>query len=98
MIKHRIITKKTTKKENNKMKKNDLKEMIRSVVQEQLGGDSSRQESFEMLDEMKELMGADQLLDELARALPSDDLLDNLKYIDEMHELGIYQQLYGDME
>lgn len=80
------------------MKKNDLKEMIRSVVQEQLGGDSSRQESFEMLDEMKELMGADQLLDELARALPSDDLLDNLKYIDEMHELGIYQQLYGDME
>lgn len=97
MIKHRIITKKTTKKENNKMKKNDLKEMIRGVVQEQLG-DSSRQESFEMLDEMKELMGADQLLDELARALPSDDLLDSLKYIDEMHELGIYQQLYGDME
>lgn len=47
---------------------------------------------MEIMDEMKEIMGADELLESLALALSSDELQDNLEYIDRMHDLNVFDE------
>ena len=44
---------------------------------------------YEKLDEMVEIMGAEQILDALARALSSDVLEDNLRYINRCYETNV---------
>jgi hypothetical protein len=44
---------------------------------------------YEKLDEMVEIMGAEQMLDALVRALSSDVLEDNLRYINRCYETNV---------
>jgi hypothetical protein len=41
-------------------------------------------------EEMKELMGAENLLDELMRALSEDEARENLEWISDQHDLGVF--------
>jgi len=45
---------------------------------------------FSIVDEMKEALGAETLLDDLCQALSAKELEDNLRYIDNMRDLGIF--------
>lgn len=44
---------------------------------------------LEKLDEMVEIMGADQMLEALAKSLSSDVLEDHLRYIDRCYETNV---------
>lgn len=48
-----------------------------------------RNELYNIVDEMIELMGHEQLLDSLIRAMSSDELESNLRYIDRVYDLDI---------
>lgn len=50
----------------------------------------NKNELFEKMDEMVELMGTDAVLEELARAMSSDELQENLEYIDRMNETNLF--------
>ena len=50
----------------------------------------NKNELFEKMDEMVELMGTDAVLEELARAMSSDELQGNLEYIDRMNETNLF--------
>ena len=50
----------------------------------------NKNELFEKMDEMVELMGAETVLEELARAMSSDELQENLEYIDRMTETNLF--------
>lgn len=50
----------------------------------------NKNELFEKMDEMVELMGAEAVLEELARAMSSDELQENLEYIDRMNETDLF--------
>ena len=45
---------------------------------------------YDKLDEMKSLMGADQLLGAIARALSQDELEDTLRYINRCYETDVF--------
>lgn len=49
-----------------------------------------REELYCIFDEMNELMGAENLLDALIRAMSSDEIESNLRYIDRVYELGLF--------
>ena len=46
-------------------------------------------ELLQVMDEMKEMLGADELLEAIARALSSDELEENLRFIDRCYETQI---------
>ena len=48
-----------------------------------------RNELYNIVDEMIELLGSDKLLDALIRAMSSDELESNLRYIDRVYDLDI---------
>ena len=45
---------------------------------------------LDIVDKMKDIMGADELLEAICRAMSSDALEDNLRYIDRMHETNVF--------
>jgi hypothetical protein len=47
---------------------------------------------FEKLDEMKQLMGTENLLDEICQGLSSDELYAALEYTSRMHDLGLFDE------
>ena len=49
-----------------------------------------KNELFEKMDEMVEMLGAETVLEELARAMSSDELQENLEYIDRMNETELF--------
>ena len=66
----------------------NLKDAIRNnMVSEHM----SQSKVWDILDEMKELLGADSLLDQLCQAMSTDDLEDNLRYIDRMNDLDLFK-------
>jgi len=52
-----------------------------------------RNELYNIVDEMTELMGHEQLLDALIRAMSSDELESNLRYIDRVYDLDLFIKL-----
>ena len=48
-----------------------------------------REELYNIVDEMIELMGHEQLLDSLIRAMSSDELESNLLYINRVYDLNL---------
>ena len=44
------------------------------------------------LDEMVEMLGFNETINELARAMSSNELEDNLKYIDRMNDLNLFDE------
>ena len=51
----------------------------------------SRSELLDKLEELKEIIGAEELLLSLALALSSDELQENLEYIDRMFDTNIFE-------
>lgn len=49
-----------------------------------------KKELYDVMAEMKELMGAESLLEELFQAMSSDEAQENLEHIDRMHDLGLF--------
>ena len=49
----------------------------------------SRAELFEVLNEMVEILGAEETLLEIANALSSDELEENLDYVSRMYDLDL---------
>jgi hypothetical protein len=45
---------------------------------------------WDIFEEMKELLGEEELLNELAQALSTDELEENLRWIDKNHDLGLF--------
>ena len=50
----------------------------------------NKNELFEKMDEMVEMLGAETVLEELARAMSSDELQENLEYIYRMNETELF--------
>ena len=50
----------------------------------------NKNELFEKMDEMVEMLGAETVLEKLARAMSSDELQENLEYIDRMNETELF--------
>lgn len=50
----------------------------------------SKDELMDKMDELKEMLGADELLLNLALAMSSDELFENLGYIDRMNDTGLF--------
>lgn len=46
---------------------------------------------YDILEEMKDMLGADHLLDALAQAMSDRELQENLEYIDRMEDLGLFE-------
>ena len=49
----------------------------------------NRNELMNIVDQLKELMGADKLLDELCQAMSSKELEENLEHIDRMNDTNL---------
>ena len=49
-----------------------------------------RNELFYIVDDIKELIGADELLEAIIRALSTDELEDVLRFIDRCYELDMF--------
>jgi hypothetical protein len=52
----------------------------------------NKNELMNKLDELVEMFGADAAINELARAMSSNELEDNLKYIDRMNDLNLFDE------
>ena len=50
----------------------------------------TKEELYSKLDEMVELLGADSILDELSMSMTSKELEDDLRYIDRMDDLRLF--------
>lgn len=50
----------------------------------------TRNDLMEKADEIKEVLGADELLEALLKAMSSAELKDNLEYIDRMHDTNVF--------
>ena len=48
-------------------------------------------EVWDIFEEMKEMLGAEELVNELALALSTDELEENLRFIDKNHDLGLFR-------
>ena len=46
---------------------------------------------WDIFEEMKEMLGAEELVNELAQALSTDELEENLRFIDKNHDLGLFR-------
>lgn len=49
-------------------------------------------ELLEKLDELKEIMGAEELLEELGKAMSDKELQENLEFIDRMHDTNLFNE------
>lgn len=66
----------------------NLSETIRMKMVNEYMGENKVWDIFE---EMKEALGAEELLHQIAQALTTKELEDNLRYIDRMNDLGMFK-------
>ena len=52
----------------------------------------NKNELMNKLDELVEMLGADNAINELAKAMDSKELEENLKFIDRMHDLNLFNE------
>lgn len=52
----------------------------------------NKDELYEIANTMCEMIGSDQVLDDLLKALSSQELEDNLRYIDRMEDLNLFEE------
>lgn len=52
----------------------------------------NKNELYDRLEEMKELMGIENLLNEIVNGMSSNELFDALEYIDRMHDLNLFDE------
>ena len=63
---------------------------VAQVVKKQLNENMEHDEVWDIFEEMKEMLGAEELVNELAQALSTDELEENLRFIDKNHDLGLF--------
>ena len=64
---------------------------VAQVVKKQLNENMEHDEVWDIFEEMKEMLGAEELVNELAQALSTDELDENLRFIDKNHDLGLFR-------
>lgn len=64
---------------------------VAQVVKKQLNENMEHNEVWDIFEEMKEMLGAEELVNELAQALSTDELEENLRFIDKNHDLGLFR-------
>ena len=64
---------------------------VAQVVKKQLNENMEHEDVWDIFEEMKELLGAEELVNELAQALSTDELEENLRFIDKNHDLGLFR-------
>ena len=64
---------------------------VAQVVKKQLNENMEYDEVLDIFEEMKEMLGAEELVNELAQALSTDELEENLRFIDKNHDLGLFR-------
>lgn len=64
---------------------------VAQVVKKQLNENMEHDEVWDIFEEMKEMLGAEELVNELALALSTDELEENLRFIDKNHDLGLFR-------
>ena len=64
---------------------------VAQVVKKQLNENMEHDEVWDIFEEMKEMLGAEELVNELAQALSTDELEENLRLIDKNHDLGLFR-------
>lgn len=75
---------------NKKALYESIMSQVSKVVKKELNEKYDSNEIWNIFEDMKEIMGAENLLDELARALSTDELEENLRWVDKNHDLGIF--------
>ena len=75
---------------NKKALYESIMSQVSKVVKKELNERYDSNEIWNIFEEMKEIMGAENLLDELARALSTDELEENLRWVDKNQDLGIF--------
>ena len=63
---------------------------VSDIVKHKLNENMESSEVWDIFEEMKELLGEEELLNELAQALSTDELEENLRWIDKNHDLGLF--------
>ena len=64
---------------------------VAQVVKKQLNENMEYDEVWDIFEEMKEMLGAEELVNELAQALSTDELEENLRFIDKNYDLGLFR-------
>lgn len=64
---------------------------VAQVVKKQLNENMEHDEVWDIFEEMKEMLGAEELVNELAQALSTDELEENLRFIDKNHDLCLFR-------
>ena len=64
---------------------------VAQVIKKQLNENMEYDEVWDIFEEMKEMLGAEELVNELAQALSTDELEENLRFIDKNHDLGLFR-------
>lgn len=64
---------------------------VAQVVKKQLNENMEYDEVWDIFEEMKEMLGAEELVNELAQALSTDELEENLRFIDKNNDLGLFR-------
>ena len=64
---------------------------VAQVVKKQLNENMEHDEVWDIFEEMKEMLGAEELVNELAQALSTDELEEYLRFIDKNHDLGLFR-------
>ena len=64
---------------------------VAQVVKKQLNENMEHEDVWDIFEEMKEMLGAEELVNELAQALSTDELEENLRFIDKNHDLGLFR-------
>ena len=64
---------------------------VAQVVKKQLNENMEHEDVWDIFEEMKELLGTEELVNELAQALSTDELEENLRFIDKNHDLGLFR-------
>ena len=64
---------------------------VAQVVKKQLNENMEHDEVWDIFEEMKEMLGAEELVNELAQALSTDELEENLRFIDKNYDLGLFR-------
>lgn len=64
---------------------------VAQVVKKQLNENMEHEDVWDIFEEMKEILGAEELVNELAQALSTDELEENLRFIDKNHDLGLFR-------
>ena len=64
---------------------------VAQVVKKQLNENMEHDEVWDIFEEMKEMLGVEELVNELAQALSTDELEENLRFIDKNYDLGLFR-------